>query len=107
MFYWLEAPKQLFYCADDAEGILMQLLHEQWVTGPLVSRSEFARAGMRVLTQLWESQGPSSHVQRLHAHLDATILEEVPTLPHLLSGMLDCTCFCCSAHSCSAFARPH
>jgi len=68
---------------------LLQLLHEQWVTGSLPARSEFARAGMTVLTQLWESQGPSSHMLRLHAHLDATILEEVTELTSRLCIMLD------------------
>ncbi|KAL0024070.1 hypothetical protein WJX79_002966 [Trebouxia sp. C0005] len=67
------------HLTDDAEGSLLQLLHELWVTGTLAARSEFARAGMSMLTQLWDSQGPSTNMLRLYAHLDATILEEVCT----------------------------
>ena len=54
----------------------MQLLHQGWLSGGLAARSQYARAGMKVLTQLWEAQS-SSHMPRLHARLNATILEEV------------------------------
>ena len=74
-----DRPAASWCGADDAEGSLLQLLHEQWVTGSLPARSEFARAGMRMLTQLWESQGPRTSMARLYGHLDATILEEVST----------------------------
>lgn len=61
---------------DEAEGRLVQLVQHEWVGGSNAARSQFARAGMAVLTQLWEAQSPTGHM-RLHSHLDATILEEV------------------------------
>lgn len=64
--------------ADEAEGRLMQLVQRDWVGGSTAARSQSAEAGMAVLTQMWEAQGPTSH-KRLHSHLDATILEEVRT----------------------------
>ena len=64
--------------ADEAEGRLMQLVQQEWVGGSTAARSQFAQAGMAVLTQLWEAQGATVH-RRLHSHLDATILEEVST----------------------------
>lgn len=56
----------------------MQLVQHEWVGGSLAARSQFASAGMAVLTQLWERQGPTTYT-RLHSHIDATILEEVCT----------------------------
>ena len=81
--------------ADDAEGSLVQLVHQQWVAGSTAARSDFARAGMEVLTQLWASQGGSSSMMRLHAHLDATILEEVSP----------CHLFICTTFQVDACAR--
>ena len=56
----------------------MQLVQREWVGGSTAARSQSAEAGMAVLTQMWEAQGPTSY-KRLHSHLDATILEEVGT----------------------------
>lgn len=56
----------------------MQLVQRDWVGGSTAARSQSAEAGMAVLTQMWQAQGPVSH-KRLHSHLDATILEEVST----------------------------
>lgn len=64
--------------ADEAESRLVQLVQHEWVGGPTAARSQFAAAGMAVVTQLWEAQGPTVH-RRLHSHLHATILEEVST----------------------------
>ena len=41
------------------------------------ARSEFARAGMQVLSQLWSHQQLGQHAQRLNARLAAVVLEEV------------------------------
>lgn len=73
---WVRTACVCVYDADEAEGRLVQLVQREWVGGSLAARSQFARAGMAVLTQLWEAERPSSHT-RLHSHLDATILEEV------------------------------
>ena len=78
----LEHVRVCVWDADEAEGRLVQLVQHEWVGGSTAARSQFARAGMAVLTQLWEAQGPTVHM-RLHSHLDATILEEVAT--HSLS----------------------
>lgn len=63
--------------ADDAEGTLERVLQQQWLSSGMSARSEFARAGMQVLSQLWSHQQLGQHAQRLNARLAAVVLEEV------------------------------
>ena len=63
--------------ADDAEGTLERVLQQQWLSSGMSARSEFTRAGMQVLLQLWSYQQLGQHAQRLNARLAAVVLEEV------------------------------
>lgn len=52
------------------------MLQQQWLGGSTAERSELARAGMQVLSQLWTQQQQTRHALRLNARLAAVTLEE-------------------------------